>query len=279
MSRAIFFVFITFTICTSLAASPAKSQDALPFRLFRGYLVLVPCSVAGHSNLTAVVDTGTTETVLSLDLARQLSLPTRPDSATSLNAEAAASAVSIPDLQVGSLKFKQLDGIAMDLSQIAAQLGIRPDLILGMDALASQSFTIDYLSRVVRFGPAPSFANTAPLLRRDRFLVVETRVVDQSVALKLDTGFNGLLLYANRVGTVPRHVATAQISGVGQASEVRSFSSWSIQLGNWRSTLLAVAVLQRGPRDLSLYDGLLGPSALGAKRICFDFDNRVFSWE
>jgi predicted aspartyl protease len=278
LKRAILFVFIGFLAARTSAASP--SSNDLPFQLFRGYLALVQCSIKDQPDLMAIIDTGTTETILDLKFVQRLALASRPDSATSLTSDTPALAVSIPDLRLGPVRVQKLDGIAMDLSAIGRELGVHPDVVIGMDVLHRTNFTIDYSSRVIRFNNPEALAHCAAIAPSGRFVLVDSHVLGKLVTLKLDTGFNGLLVYGNRVGSLTQPASSeGRIAGVAQASSVRNVDSPEVRVGDWHASHLAVAVIASAPRDLSLYDGLLGPRLLGAKRIAFDFDHRVLYWE
>ena len=83
MRRIILFLFMVLTTSTFCQGT----ENSFQFRLYRGYLILAKCSVGGQSGLTAVIDTGTTETILDLKLVQRLSLASWPDSATSLTSD------------------------------------------------------------------------------------------------------------------------------------------------------------------------------------------------
>jgi predicted aspartyl protease len=274
--RAILFIFIILGAAQGCLAS----DHSLSFQLHRDYLILVKCSVANYPGLTAVIDTGTTETILDLSLVRRLSLPNWPDSATSLNQDSAARGVSIPDLQLGPLQVNKLDGVAMDLSSVGRQLGVRPDVVIGMDVLHRANFTIDYRARIITFDASPPLAHRAPLAPALRFVLIDSNVLGRPMRLQVDTGFNGLLLFGKQPGDNSHSADTgARIAGVTQASSVQSVDSPEFQVGNWRTYHIVVSVLDGPPRNSTEFDGLLGPRLLGARRVSFDFDHRMLYWD
>jgi predicted aspartyl protease len=207
-------------------AGTATSQ-IVPFKLYRGHMIVARCSVGGLHDLIAVIDTGASETVLDMTLVRKLALPIQTDSATFITQQAKIWAVAIPELQLGPIRVERLPGIATDLSSLTAELGIRPQVLIGMDLLHRSSFLIDYRSRQLVFfqvsqpqvprsqvpqGPAPPLGfgpllklpHSAALIPGDstsagRFAVIEASIRGKILRLQVDSGFDGLLLYRARV--------------------------------------------------------------------------------
>ena len=69
------------------------------------------------------------------------------------------------------------------------------------------------------------------------------------------------------------------VAGVADQPEVRTLDSPTIHLGNWQAGHVSIAVLAGAPRDFGQFDGPLGPRFLGAKRVAFDFEPRMFYWD
>src|SRR5262249_26757048 len=168
--------------------------------------------VGDLTDLTAIIDTGASETVLDIALARKLRLALEPDSATFISHQAKVWAVTIPALELGPIRADHLPGIAADLSSLTAELGFRPQVVIGMDVLHRSSFMIDYQSHRLVFlletqfqvpqGAVPQLAHSAPLISDNslsgagrRFAVIEASIAGQTVRLQVDSGFEGLLLY------------------------------------------------------------------------------------
>ena len=274
--RAIVFVLMGLaTLCRCQAA-----EQTLPVDLYRGYLLVAHCSVAGQTGLTGVIDTGTTETVLDIGLVRRLSLRTWADSATSVDKESQVRGVSIPDLRLGPVHIGKLDGIATDLSYVRGELGRHPDLVIGMDVLHRSNFTIDYKTHSIVFGAAQALAHGTLLISDSRFALVDSKVLGKTVRLQVDTGFKGLLLYGGRLGLLLRGVdAGAKMSEPGRTLSVHSAGLREVRIGDWRSSNLNVFMIEDGPRDFAKFDGLLGPRVLGAQHVAFDFDHGMLYWD
>jgi predicted aspartyl protease len=278
VKRAILFIFILLGTSNSSKASESR----VPFKLYRGYLIAVKCSVGDQQNLIAILDTGTTETILDFPTVNRLSLKTWADSATAVTKDTPVRGVSIPDFQLGPLRVRQLEGIAMDLTSIGRELGIRPDLVIGMDVLHRMSFVIDYKSQVITFGHAATMAHSAALAPGLRFALIDSNVLGKPQRLQVDTGFNGLLLFGQRpeeFAARPPGDTGARVAGVAQTTHARSVESPEVLVGNWRASHMMVTLLDRVPRDVTEFDGLFGPRLLGTRRVAFDFDHRMLYWD
>jgi predicted aspartyl protease len=286
-------ILLIFIVLASGASSRAI-VESVPFKLHRNYLIVAECSVANQKVLTAIIDTGTTETILDTRVVKRLSLATWADSVTALTTDAAVRGVYIPDLRLGPLRTGKLEGIAIDLSAMSRELGVRADLVIGMDVLHRFNFVIDYEARVMRFGLAPAMAYGTALAPGTRLALIGSNVLGRRVRLQVDTGFNGLLLFGKRLERLGRSLETraldtngagtgARLAGVAQGSSVRNVSSRQVQIGNWNGSHVPVSVMDSAPRDFEGFDegfdGLFGPRALGSRRVAFDFDNRMLYWE
>lgn len=276
MKRVILFVFMLLGVFHRCEAA----GNPVPFQLYRNYLILTKCSVAGQAGLTAIIDTGTTETMVTLALMSRLALENWRDSATALTNEAPARGVRIPDFELGPVRIPELAGIAVDLSSISRELGVRPDVVVGMDVLRRAIFTIDYDRHTIEFGSAFAMKHGAALVPGLRFALVDSDVLARRMRLQVDTGFNGMLVYENRLHGLTVPVDTrARVAGVAQASGVHSVDSRKVRLGNWEAAHIPIAVMEGAPRDFDEFDGLVGPRFLGARRVAFDFEHRMLYWD
>lgn len=287
MKRAISFCFIALAAIPLCVASNPKSKQTLPFRLLRDSLIVVSCSIANQRNLTCIVDTGTTETILDTGLTRRLSLRTWLDSAVSLTRNTPARGVSIPDVHVGPLWIDTLDGVAMDLAPFGKELAVHPDVVIGIDVLHRSNFVVDYQARTITFGAEFSagsggglkLAHSTPIVPAARFVLVDSNVLGKSVRLQVDSGFNGLLLY-NAQREVQDHALKtgASVVGVSTSANVFSLDSPEVRIGNWRTTHLSVSVIQN-PRPVAEFQGVLGSRLLSERRVAFDFHSGTLYWD
>lgn len=275
MKRVILLVFIALGASSSYGAA----DESVPFRLYRGYFIVVRCSVS-KENVTAIIDTGVSETVADMRLVKRLSLPTWADSATFLTKDAEVRGVSIPDIHIGPVKIEKLDGIAADLSALAHEIGVRPDILIGMDVLHRANFVIDYHARVLTFGAHQVTPHGASLAPGSRFAVIDSTVLGKKLRLQVDTGFSTLLLYGSHMDRLANLKDTGtRVVGVGLESRVRTIELPEVQVGDWRGSHVRVSVIDDAPSEPVGFDGLLGPRVLGARRVAFDFENRMLFWD
>jgi predicted aspartyl protease len=272
LKRAVLFI-LCFYGCYALA------QQSVPFKLYKGYLMAAPCSVGGLDNLTAIIDTGTSETMLDMSIVQRLSLSTTADNATFLARDLPVRAVAIPAVRLGPLWADSLAGITADLSKLASDFGVRPDIVIGMDLLHRSSFTIDYRAHVLIFGEVASpMPHSARLIPGLRYPVVESVVQGQKLRLQVDTGFSGLLVYGDRLRS-RTDLADASVIGMAQAFSAHTLPSMNVQVGGWHAYSLDVSVIRDAPTGLVDFEGLIGTRLLSTHRIAFEFKDGVLSWD
>lgn len=267
------------TVLLGLVLSASALGQTVEFKLHQGYLIVTKCSVGSLHDLVAVVDTGVTESVIDSRIAKILALPTSPDTATLGTHDSRAEAVLIPNLKFGPLYAESLAGIAIDLSYLTREFGIRPDILIGMDMLGRESFLIDYKAKKIVFGSPPLMAHSAPLRPGKRLLLVEAAAGKKVLRLQVDTGFNAILIYGGIIPAVPQPTPSARTNLAGRGTDSQLISLPQLQIGNWRGRQIAAAVTDDAPRDDPGFDGLFGPVSIGVHRITFDFEKSVMNWE
>lgn len=266
------------TVVLFLTCSIAALSQTLPFKLHDGYVIVAKCSAAGRPDLTAIIDTGVSETVIDVALARTLGLALHSDQAVFVDKEAAVWAVSIPQVQLGPVTADSLAGIAADLSRLKETFGIHPDLLIGMDLLHRSSFIVDYKLRLLTFGSASALVHEAKLSEDSRFVLVDSTISGKTLRLQVDTGLNGILLYAKRLSLEsPAFRAGAHMMGVSASSAVREVDA-EVRIGSWRSRGTPISLLDGEPAQ-GYFDGMLGARTLTSRRIAFDFERGMVYWD
>jgi len=259
------------------------ADSSVPFKLYPDHLIVTKCSVGNTPDLTAMLDTGVSETVLDLALTRRLSLPVNKgtDVALFLDHPSPVDTVLIPSIRLGPVQAEDLPGIASDLSHSTGELGIRPDLIIGMDVLHRQSFEIDYKNRRLIFGAALPMRWNAKLNGNTRFSTIDSVVMGKRLRLQVDSGSTGLLIYGRRFGPIAetaaanRDLAVASLKGTTQTIAV---DSADIQVGNWH-TSRGTVFFSGENSPVTDFDGVLGLWTLRPRRVAFDFLQMMLSWE
>jgi hypothetical protein len=103
-----------------------------------------------------MVDTGTTGSTISSELARRLNLKWRVDTVT-VNDVAGRRIDVVPvflsDVAVGDLRLPRLDAVAIDVRPLRQSLGMRLDGILGSNFFEHRIVRIDYPCRMITIVP------------------------------------------------------------------------------------------------------------------------------
>jgi predicted aspartyl protease len=262
-------------VCLSI---PASTQT-VSFELHEGFLIVSKCSVGNLRNLTAVIDTGVTETTLDLRVAKRLSLTMRPDAAIVGTRSAKVQAISIPRIEFGPLRSESLSGIAADLSPLTYQMGIRPDVLIGMDLLGQEKFVIDYKTKTITFGESPSLKYSATLIPKFHLALFDLTADGRPLRLQLDTGFNAILVYGGKLRASPSQELDSHTAAFGLRLSAQTAQIRMLQVGNWTAKRLTAFVTDESPSGDAGFDGLLGPKALGIQRLAIDMESHTLSWE
>jgi predicted aspartyl protease len=262
-------------LCLSLRAC----AQTVPFELHDGFLIVSKCSVGGLQKLIAVVDTGVTETTLDLRVAKRLALTMRPDAATLGTRNGVVQAVSIPAIEFGPLRSDSLSGIAADLSPLTYQMGIHPDVLIGMDLLRLRRLVVDYKSKTITFGEIPRLKYSATLVSETRLTLLDVFADGKILRFQLDTGFNVILVYGGKLRTSPLQELDSHTSALGLRLRAQPAYVRELQLGDRRIKRVTVYVTDEAPAGDPGFDGLLGPTALGIQRLAFDFEAHTVAWE
>lgn len=271
--------------CVPLFGAESPTTE-IPFKLHDGFAIVVRGAIGNQENLSFLVDTGAVPSAVHQRLARKLNLRGLSEEISVVNRSRSVERVTLPSMRIGPLEFPPVSAVVVDLAPIENRLGIRLDAIIGLDVLGSQNFTIDYRSRRLLIGPAGGARDAIPFeLQMEAgapYVVVSMEMNSQAVRLLLDTGSDGLTLFAARVRermpSFGASVAGKDVSANGAYAVERIVLS-KVRLGQiTRSTLQAAAIPSpaSATRD---FDGLLGPVSLGITRIAFDFAHRKIYFE
>ena len=262
-----------------LLLSPSGFGESVAFTLHDGYLIVAKCSVGDLRDLVALVDTGVSETTLDLRLVKRLGLPTRADTATFGTHDGGVQAISIPQIAFGPVHAEKLAGIALDLSPLTHRLGIRPDVLIGIDLLRRRGLVIDYKARTIIFDNPPKLAHSAPLVPGTSFAMVEAQVEGKSLRLQMDTGFNAILVYGNRLPLLVQAGMYAHSGTFERDLNARMGSVSHLTIGDWKGKLVTVYETDDEPRGEVEFDGLFGPISISIHRLTLDFEDGMMSWD
>ena len=259
--------------------SAAKAE--VPFELYNDNLIIVKATIGTVKNVNMILDTGTSPSAISQQLADRLKLQGKTETLQTLNGTIQTQSLMLSSLQIGPLAASSIRVVVQDLSFMERGLGIPLGGIAGLDILSSASFTIDYRRKKIVFGPVASSEKTVRFETQEPFLTVKAMIEGHEVRLLVDSGTWGLLVYRNRLQTAQQQVhfdSNVSISSPGGMTHVRWLRA-SVLLGkdNLGARNVAIADIDSDPQND--FDGLLGFAKMGFRKVSFDFENGLFGWD
>jgi predicted aspartyl protease len=229
-------------------------------------------------HLKFILDTGASHTVVSRKIADQLALSREPGSVINFQRKLPMEWARFPEVQVGPVVATDARMMVADVNQYSEFMkGI--DAVVGLDLLSRcQRVLIDYEAQLIVF-EARNGASQVPLFQAKGILVT-VMLQDQPVQLLVDTGFQEIALFEERLRPRMHGVDVQQLGHMRMGSLVGDAVRLpGLRLGSVASNsrvLLVRGVTQAVPSGL---DGYLGPRALGAKRIELDFASMMLRWQ
>ena len=258
--------------------SPAKE---IPFQLFNDNLVIVRATVGTVKNVNMILDTGTSPSAISQELAHRLKLKGNTESLQTLNGTIQTQSLILPCIQIGPWEARPIRVLVQDLSFMERSLGIALGGIVGLDILRTGSFTIDYRRKKIVFGRIAASENAVRFETQEPYLTVKAMIEGQAVRLLVDSGTWGLLVFRNRLRKSQEQVhfdSNASISSPGGMTHVGWFRA-GVSLGKDDLGTRNVAIADIDSDLQNDFDGLLGFAKLGFLKVSFDFENGLFGWD
>jgi len=261
----------------SLARLPAK----LPIRLYWGYLVIVEGSIGNVQRLNFLLDTGAYPSVVDQKIAHNLGLAEQPARVNLSNKSVQTRLVVLPSLLLGPLHAEALPVLTEDLSFLRKALGYKVDAIVGLDVLRKGSFTINYKTKEMLFGPVRGLTFSAPFETDTPVVTIRTRFQDRQLRLMIDTGTPDLMLFQSRMpdSTSWQTLGTEKAANVSGTFRSRKIRIPEVYLGKETIGAQIASVVDDRKDDGDNFDGVLGVRGPQFWKIAFDFEHRRFSWE
>ena len=260
------------TLLFTPLASAQEAPREIPFVLKEGHLIVMKGSVRNLNRpLNLVLDTGANLSVVSRRLVKKLNLKpiSSPRWVQSFGRKRKANLVALHGVLVGP--------VVTPLVALSVNLpwpGI--DAIVGLDVLRKQDFTIDYKSRVVRFGPRVHFESAVAFDQTPEGLVVPVKTRDRELALRVDTGASTIIL--NRAGKTCIVISNQKTRHAAGTSRYGTANLRHVRLGPSEWSRLQAKVLGFR-KNKSATDGVLGLLPLKLQQVHFDFTHGILSWE
>jgi len=263
------------------ADEQASSRVEIPFALYNGNLVIVKATIGSVRNVNMILDTGTSPSAISEEVADRLKLPEKEETLMTLKGNIPARSVVLPHIEIGPLHAELAKVLVQDLGFMERSLGISLGGVVGLDVLSTGSFTIDYRRGKIIFGPIPANEKVLPFATTVPFLSVRAKIGGQEVRLLVDSGTWGLLVYRDRLLVRREQLrldANASISTVAGMTRV-SWLRAPVSLGRDDLGMREVAIADADSDHQDAFDGLLGFAKMGFRRVSFDFERGMFGWE
>jgi predicted aspartyl protease len=255
----------------------------LPFKLHRGFAVVVHGSIGTAKNLNFLIDTGASPSVVDSRVARKLRLAVSSGQLSTFTQRVAVDQAIAADVRLGPFRADELRVLVHDLSVLKETLGVAVDAMVGYDFLKQGAFTIDYISRTILFGPIDPRLETIPYVGGLPYVVVRMRVQDEDIPLLVDTGAHDLIVFEDGlkdIGTRSSRESDSSWTNLGGTTKVKPLDLSHSFLGAMPWSARGAFVLQDSHATCSGgFKGLLGVAALQTARVGFDPVHRLFAWE
>ena len=272
-------------LCATLgftSSAVGQKQTELPFRLIDGWAVLVQGTLGGVPNRAILIDTGAVPSAISKEMAKKLGLLGSAEQVSVMNRAIDVERVRVPKVQVGPVAADAFEMVAADLGAIEQALHARLDGVIGLDLLARQNFAIDYRSKKLLFGRAVQSADSATFQLKHAaggtYVLVPMESGGEKFQMLLDTGTKDITLFRPRLKGSLRQIRLSSEDvtvNAGGSSQINKVVIPLVRLGSISRKQQDAYVWATPEAELRDFDGMLGPTALGAIAVEFDFDRNI----
>jgi predicted aspartyl protease len=266
----------------------AQEPPAVPFRLIEGWAIVLEGTLAGIPNCRIMIDTGAVPSAINSKFVKRLSLTGTLERLSVMNRSVNAQKLRVPDVRIGPLSAESLDMMAVDLERIEQRLDTRIDAVIGLDFLARRNFRLDYRRKKLSFTSnagadgAGAIAFEIQHEAGGAYILLPLRSGGENLQVLLDTGTKDLTLFDRRLGgMLQRFRVLGKDSNVTAAGRdpIVAVEMDAIYVGPVFRERQKAFVLTNSEEDSPRFDGILGPAALGAIAVAFDFDRHFVSLE
>ncbi len=261
--------------------TPSQASTKVSFRLHWGYLVIVEGSIGDVRNLNFLVDTGSYPSVIDQKIAHNLGLAEQPARVNISIKSVQTGLVVLPSLHLGPVRVESLPVLTQDLSLFQKAIGYKVDAIVGLDVLRKSSFSINYRTKEMLFGPVESMSFSAPFETDTPVVTIRMESQHRQLRLMIDTGGPDLMLFQSRMSdsTGFQALGTEKVADAGGAFLRRKVRIPEVYLGKAQIGSQVGFVVDDRKDEGDNFDGVLGVRGPQFWKIAFDFEHRRFCWE
>lgn len=259
--------------------SPASS---ISFDLVSGFEVVVQAQIGELDGLRFILDTGSSYSSIDCRVADRLGLRHRPENVFrnvfNFDRNLAVEWANVSGLQIGPIRVAAIPMIVTRLAGVS-EFTENVDGIIGMDVLSrARKISIDYERRRIFFESDEARGSDPPAAKA---FVVPVVIQGTSIRLLVDTGFQYVLLYKDRLRSAVPHLRTEgeARNGVIGHLQVTQVNLPGVQI--FGPEAVTPVLLLDGPRKTGSgdLDGYLGPASLHVKRLELDFAAKTLRWQ
>jgi predicted aspartyl protease len=262
----------------------ARSQTVVPFRLIDGWAIVLEGTLAGKQHQQILIDTGAVPSAINIRVARRLGLSGPAQKLSLMNRAMQVEKVRVANVEVGTVAAEALDMVAMDLASIEQALGTRIDAVIGLDLLSRQNFSLDYRRKQLAFFGKASLGGPIPFEIREEaggtYVLISLQMNGERLRMLLDTGTRDMMLFKRRL---PGGLRQLPVQGkdfnlnAGGRDSLAVVEVPAVNLGPFSWQKRKAYVWDTLPDQLRDFDGMIGPAALDAHVVAFDFDHHMIS--
>lgn len=257
---------------------PSKRVDSstIPFELLSDFLVVVDGQIGNLKSLKFILDTGATRSIIDRNLADRLRLQRHAGRIINFDRQIPIEWAGIPELRIGPVKARGVRAGVVKLGEYSG-LAENVDGVIGLDVLSNtRKITIDYVKRSISL----QFASEGIGKRTNvECLVIPFVVEGLAMHLVLDTGVQGVLLYRSRLAQRAPRICTQGEVRHGRMGQLRMTRVKLCDVEFGQEAAGTVFLINGPPKGVpAVVDGYIGPAALKAKQIEFDFVTGFFRW-
>jgi predicted aspartyl protease len=256
----------------------STGSSSMPFELVSDFLIVVKGQIGNVTGLKFILDTGATHSVIDQKLTDRLRLKRDAGGVMNFDRNIPVEWAEIPDFQVGPLRSGPTRVMVMNLASYS-ELAKTVDGIIGLDMLTrTKMLSIDYEKRILSLqlareglsGSSPYGCFTIPVV-----------VQGVPIQLTVDTGIQGILLYKDRLH---QRLPAMRAHGKPRNIKLGRLHATQVSLPGVRIAgpeVVTTVLLINGPAKNAPpgVEGYIGPAALNAKWIEFDFNVRILRWQ